>query len=60
MFNEGFSDFQMPPNLRTKVEEMKKKWRCVECGYIHEGEYPPDTCPICYAPSDAFVEVVNA
>lgn len=37
---------------------MKKKWRCKECGYIHEGHAPPDVCPLCYAPSEAFVEVV--
>lgn len=39
---------------------MKKKWRCVECGYIHEGENPPDVCPLCLAPREAFVEVVGA
>lgn len=37
---------------------MTKRWKCVECGYIHEGEHPPDVCPMCYAPIDAFVEVV--
>lgn len=24
-----------------------KKWRCTVCGYIHEGDNPPDVCPIC-------------
>ena len=24
-----------------------KKWICKVCGYPHEGEAPPDTCPIC-------------
>lgn len=24
-----------------------KKWVCNVCGYIHEGETPPDICPIC-------------
>lgn len=24
-----------------------KKWRCKICGYIHEGENPPDVCPVC-------------
>lgn len=40
---------------------MKKKWRCIECGYVHEGPEPPgppDVCPVCYAPREAFVEVV--
>jgi len=24
-----------------------KKWRCTVCGYIHEGDAPPDACPVC-------------
>ena len=24
-----------------------KKWRCKVCGYIHEGETPPEVCPVC-------------
>ncbi len=24
-----------------------KKWRCIVCGYIHEGDEPPEECPIC-------------
>jgi rubrerythrin len=37
----------------------KKLWRCVECGFMYEGEEPPDICPECYAPKDAFVEVTD-
>lgn len=25
----------------------KVKWRCDNCGYIHEGESPPEKCPAC-------------
>jgi rubrerythrin len=25
----------------------KVKWRCSNCGYIHEGESPPEKCPAC-------------
>ncbi len=39
---------------------MVKKWRCLECGYLHEGDYPPDVCPVCYANSSGFIEVENA
>jgi rubrerythrin len=28
---------------------MSKKWKCAVCGYIHEGDRPPDTCPVCGA-----------
>ncbi|MDY6862152.1 MAG: rubredoxin [Thermodesulfobacteriota bacterium] len=23
------------------------KWRCTICGYIHEGDEPPESCPVC-------------
>lgn len=23
------------------------QWRCDNCGYIHEGEHPPEKCPAC-------------
>ncbi len=29
-------------------------WRCTACGYIHEGEAPPDRCPNCGAPRERF------
>ncbi len=25
----------------------KIKWRCSNCGYIHEGDHPPEKCPAC-------------
>ncbi len=31
-----------------------KKWRCEICGYIHEGDVPPDICPVCGADTDEF------
>lgn len=30
------------------------KWICKVCGYIHEGEAPPDICPVCKAGKEAF------
>ena len=36
---------------------MTKRWRCLICGYIHEGEQPPYVCPICNAPAKMFVLV---
>ena len=27
--------------------ESKTTWRCRNCGYLHEGEEAPDTCPAC-------------
>jgi len=32
----------------------KVRWTCRKCGYIHEGEKPPHTCPSCSHPSNYF------
>ena len=34
-----------------------KKWECTICSYIHEGDEPPDECPLCGADKSEFVEV---
>lgn len=31
-----------------------KKYRCTVCGYIHEGDSAPATCPQCQAPTSKF------
>jgi len=31
-----------------------KKWECTVCGYLHEGEEPPEFCPICDARKEEF------
>ena len=36
-----------------------KKWVCIICGYIHEGEQPPEACPMCKAPASKFKEQVG-
>ena len=33
-----------------------RKWVCLVCGYVHEGEGPPDECPICAAGPEEFEE----
>lgn len=33
-----------------------KKFVCSICGYVHEGECPPDKCPQCGAPASKFTE----
>ena len=30
------------------------KWVCSICGYVHEGDAPPEKCPQCKAPADKF------
>ena len=33
-----------------------KKFVCTVCGYVHEGDNPPEFCPVCKAPASKFVE----
>ncbi len=37
-----------------------KKWKCVVCGYVHEGPEPPDECPVCGATRDDFEEITDS
>ena len=36
-----------------------KKWKCTVCGYIHEGDEPPEKCPVCGADRSKFVEITS-
>ena len=33
---------------------MHKKFICMVCGYVHEGDAAPEKCPICGAPASKF------
>lgn len=33
------------------------KWRCTVCGYIHEGDQPPEVCPVCGVDSSNFEKI---
>ena len=32
-------------------------WRCITCGYLNEGDAPPEFCPDCGADSDCFERI---
>ena len=34
-----------------------KKFVCTVCGYVHEGDTPPEECPLCGVGPDQFEEV---
>ena len=36
-----------------------KKWRCNICGYVHEGDEPPEKCPVCGADKSEFTEIIE-
>ena len=33
------------------------QYRCLVCGYIHEGDQPPESCPVCGVPSSEFERI---
>ncbi len=33
------------------------KWVCQVCGYVHEGDTPPERCPQCKAPASKFTKM---
>lgn len=39
---------------RVFKRETKEKWICRNCGYVHEGNEPPDKCPTCEHPRAYF------
>lgn len=40
-------------NVNTQI---MKKWKCKVCGYIHQGDEPPEFCPKCGAARSQFKE----
>lgn len=39
--------------------EQPIRWECRKCGYIHEGEQPPQVCPACQHPTGYFEEIAE-
>ncbi|MDZ7814852.1 MAG: rubrerythrin family protein [Planctomycetota bacterium] len=39
---------------RVFKRDRKQTWRCINCGYIHEGEEAPKVCPACAHPQAHF------
>lgn len=35
------------------------RWECRKCGYVHEGEEPPQICPACQHPTGYFEEMAE-
>lgn len=36
------------------IKEKSIKWKCLNCGYIHEGTFAPEICPACNHPQSYF------
>lgn len=44
-------------NIETDTvfkKEAKTKWKCTNCGYVHEGTAAPEKCPACVHPKSYF------
>jgi len=40
--------------LKVNEDIIKTRWVCTICGYVHEGDNPPEKCPTCQQPSSVF------
>lgn len=52
---QRFSDFAR--NVKEGIvftRPQNMTWRCLKCGYIHEGKSAPGACPACLHPQDYF------
>jgi rubrerythrin len=45
-------------NKKVFKKDKIVKWKCRNCGYVHEGKDAPDTCPACKHPQ-AYYEVLE-
>ena len=59
LMNPGSNTKEMPAAGNILTEELKgekktMKWVCTVCGYIHEGDQPPERCPVCKQPAEKF------
>lgn len=47
-------------NVKPSAAKTVKKWKCLVCGHISEGDEPPESCPVCGVGPDQFVEITVA
>ena len=55
---QNSSPVQEAQPIMTKIKEepTMKKFVCPVCGYVHEGDTPPEKCPVCGVPGEKFIE----
>lgn len=58
MADEGEEPEVLPPEVRTAATELI--WRCSSCGYQRpRSQRPPERCPECGSPKEAFYLVTE-
>jgi rubrerythrin len=45
---------EMVENDTVYERDTPTRWRCLKCGYVHEGAQPPKNCPACKHPREHF------
>lgn len=45
--------------VKPKRKSGTKKWKCLVCGVVFEGSKPPETCPVCGAGKEQFIEITE-
>ena len=40
--------------LQEEMTASPAQWVCTVCGYVHEGDAPPEVCPLCKVPAEKF------
>lgn len=55
-FNEYLNELKHGTYFKSEAPIV---WRCLNCGYLHEGKEPPKMCPACAHPIDHFEALFN-
>jgi ribosomal protein L37E len=45
------------PEKSAAGSKKGKTWRCRICGHVHYDDEPPEHCPYCFFPAQAFKEI---
>ena len=44
-------------DVKRKPQPLQKKgWICSVCGFVYEGDEPPEKCPVCKVPAEKFIQ----
>ena len=44
-------------DVKPPAVQKQRMWQCLVCGYVHEGDEPPDACPVCGVGPNQFTEI---
>ena len=44
---------------KYSIKKSNRKWKCVICSEVFDGDQPPEICPVCGAKHDQFIEIIE-